>query len=149
MIERKPEQIKKKKVLVPIDGSGNSMNSLDFIKGIFKKEEVEITLMNVREIVFTDDIIISAEIDSAKKIADEILLDEILLSAEKELCGYDIKKYFTYGYAADEIIRKSKEDKSDFIVITKSSKSVFQRILGSVTVNVAKKAECIVMIVPE
>lgn len=139
MIERKPEQIKKKKVLVPIDGSGNSMNSLDFIKGIFKKEEVEITLMNVREIVFTDDIIISAEIDSAK----------ILLSAEKELCGYDIKKYFTYGYAADEIIRKSKEDKSDFIVITKSSKSVFQRILGSVTVNVAKKAECIVMIVPE
>lgn len=146
MIERKPEQIKKKKVLVPIDGSGNSMNSLDFIKGIFKKEEVEITLMNVREIVFTDDIIISAEIDSAKKIADEILL---LLSAEKELCGYDIKKYFTYGYAADEIIRKSKEDKSDFIVITKSSKSVFQRILGSVTVNVAKKAECIVMIVPE
>ena len=144
MIERKPEKIKKKKVLVPIDGSGNSMNSLDFIKGIFKKEEVEITLMNVREIVFTDDIIISAEIDSAKKIADEILL-----SAEKELCGYDIKKYFTYGYAADEIIRKSKEDKSDFIVITKSSKSVFQRILGSVTVNVAKKAECIVMIVPE
>ena len=144
MIERKPEQIKKKKVLVPIDGSGNSMNSLDFIKGIFKKEEVEITLMNVREIVFTDDIIISAEIDSAKKISDEILL-----SAEKELCGYDIKKYFTYGYAADEIIRKSKEDKSDFIVITKSSKSVFQRILGSVTVNVAKKAECIVMIVPE
>lgn len=144
MIERKPEQIKKKKVLVPIDGSGNSMNSLDFIKGIFKKEEVEITLMNVREIVFTDDIIISAEIDSAKKIAYEILL-----SAEKELCGYDIKKYFTYGYAADEIIRKSKEDKSDFIVITKSSKSVFQRILGSVTVNVAKKAECIVMIVPE
>ena len=120
------------------------MNSLDFIKGIFKKEEVEITLMNVREIVFTDDIIISAEIDSAKKIADEILL-----SAEKELCGYDIKKYFTYGYAADEIIRKSKEDKSDFIVITKSSKSVFQRILGSVTVNVAKKAECIVMIVLE
>ena len=90
MIERKPEQIKKKKVLVPIDGSGNSMNSLDFIKGIFKKEEVEITLMNVREIVFTDDIIISAEIDSAKKIADEIFL-----SAEKELCGYDIKKYFT------------------------------------------------------
>lgn len=144
MIERKPEKIKKKKVLVPIDGSGNSMNSLDFIKGIFKKEEVEITLMNVREIVFTDDIIISAEIDLAKKIADEILL-----SAEKELCGYDIKKYFTYGYAADEIIRKSKEDKSDFIVITKSSKSVFQRILGSVTVNVAKKAECIVMIVPE
>ena len=144
MIERKPEQIKKKKVLVPIDGSGNSMNSLDFIKGIFKKEEVEITLMNVREIVFTDDIIISAEIDSAKKIADEILL-----SAEKELCGYDIKKYFTYGYAADEIIRKSKEDKSDFIVITKSSKSVFQRILGSVTNNVKKKAECIVMIVPE
>ena len=144
MIERKPEKIKKKKVLVPIDGSGNSMNSLDFIKGIFKKEEVEITLMNVREIVFTDDIIISAEIDLAKKIADEILL-----SAEKELCGYDIKKYFTYGYAADEIIRKSKEDKSDFIVITKSSKSVFYRILGSVTVNVAKKAECIVMIVPE
>ena len=144
MIEIKPEKIKKKKVLVPIDGSGNSMNSLDFIKGIFKKEEVEITLMNVREIVFTDDIIISAEIDSAKKIADEILL-----SAEKELCGYDIKKYFTYGYAADEIIRKSKEDKSDFIVITKSSKSVFRRILGSVTVNVAKKAECIVMIVPE
>ena len=144
MIERKPEQIKKKKVLVPIDGSGNSMNSLDFIKGIFKKEEVEITLMNVREIVFTDDIIISAEIDSAKKIADEILL-----SAEKELCGYDIKKYFTYGNAADEIIRKSKEDKYDLIVITKSSKSVFQRILGSVTVNVAKKAECIVMIVPE
>lgn len=36
-----------KRVLIPVDGTERSMHSLDFIKSIFPKDSVHITLMNV------------------------------------------------------------------------------------------------------
>lgn len=52
----------KKKILVPIDGTERSMHSLEFIKGIFKKDEVEVEIMNVKELVFIDGISLAEEI---------------------------------------------------------------------------------------
>lgn len=56
----------KKKILVPIDGTERSMHSLEFIKGIFKKDEVEVEIMNVKELVFIDGISLAEEIKILK-----------------------------------------------------------------------------------
>jgi nucleotide-binding universal stress UspA family protein len=133
-----------RRILVPIDGTERSMRSFDFVKSIFPKESTEIILMNVKELVIIDGMTISDELRVAEEIGKEILD-----SAEKELEGYSVNKYFTFGYAGDEIVKKAKEENVDFIVMTKSTKKGLTRIIGSVTVSVVKHAKCIVMIVPE
>lgn len=134
----------KRKILVPIDGTERSMHSLDFIKGLFPKDSLEIILMNVKELVLINGMAIADEL----KIAEEIG-EEILANAEKSLSGYSVEKYFTFGYAGDEIVKKANDDNVDFIVMTKSTKKGLTRMIGSVTVSVVKHSKCIVMIVPE
>lgn len=134
----------RRKILVPIDGTERSMHSLEFIKGIFDKDSVEIEIMNVKELVFIDGISLSEEIKNS-----EALGRKILDKAEEIMEGYDVNVYFTFGYPGDEIIRKAKEDDIDIIVMTKSTKKGLTRMIGSVTASVVKQAKCIVMIVPE
>lgn len=134
----------KKKILVPIDGTERSMHSLEFIKGIFDKDSVDIEIMNVKELVFIDGISLSEEIKNS-----EALGRKILDKAEEIMEGYNVGVYFTFGYPGDEIIRKAKEDDIDIIVMTKSTKKGLTRMIGSVTASVVKQAKCIVMIVPE
>ena len=49
--------LSKLKVLVPLDGSEKSMHSLDWLKKFFGKEELEITLINVIEVVYGGEMI--------------------------------------------------------------------------------------------
>ena len=134
----------KKNVLVPIDGTERSMHSLEFIKGIFDKDEVIIEIMNVKELVFVDGISLAEEIKNS-----EALGRRILDRAVDIMGNYEVKIHFTFGYPGEEIIRKAKEDNSDYIVMTKSTKKGLTRMIGSVTASVVKQANCIVMIVPE
>lgn len=143
MIER-VNVIKKKKVLIPVDGTERSLHSLEFFKSMFKKENVEVTIMNVKEIVLVDGIAISNELDLAEEQGKKILK-----KAKEMISEYDVETYFTFGYARDEILKKAKEDCIDYIIMTKSTKKGLTRILGSVTTGVVRNANSVVMIVPE
>ncbi|MBP2033161.1 nucleotide-binding universal stress UspA family protein [Clostridium algifaecis] len=135
----------KKKILVPLDETDRSMHSLDCLKKLFKKDEVQVTLMHVSEIVIANDMVISNdEIVRAKEKGENILS-----RAEKQLEGYEVEKYCAFGYASDEILAKSKEDKFDAIIMTKSNKKGIARMIGSVTNKVLKNTQILVMIVPE
>ena len=63
--------------------------------------------------------------------------------------GYSISTYFTFGYAGDEILNKAKEDKTNVIIMTKSTKNALIRMIGFNKSHVVKGAKCVVMIVPE
>jgi hypothetical protein len=63
----------KRKVLIPIDGTDKSMHSLDFLKEIFPKDSVEIIIMNVKEIVLINEMIVAEEIKFAQELGEEIL----------------------------------------------------------------------------
>ena len=134
----------KRRILVPIDGTERSKHSLEFIKSIFPSDKVELIIMNVKELVFINGMIISDELTAAKEIADRILNEAV-----GEVPGYKVETYFTFGYPGDEIVKKAKEDNIDIIVMTKSTRKGLTRMIGSVTVNVVKHAKCSVMIVPE
>ncbi|WAW15414.1 universal stress protein [Peptostreptococcus equinus] len=133
-----------KKILVPIDGTERSMHSLDFIKEIYRPEDVEIEIINVKELVFVDGIDMGDEIKASSEFGKQLLE-----RARQKLSGYEVNLYFTFGYAGDEIIRKSQEDNIDIIVMTKSTKKGLTRLIGSCTSYVLRNANCIVMIVPE
>lgn len=136
--------MKKMKVLIPLDGTERSMHSLELLKKIFPKDKVEVTLMNVKEIVIVNGMVASEEVSRAQELS-KFIVD----TAERQLNGYDIEKCITFGYAADEILRKSKDENFDMIIMTKSTKKGLTRMIGSVTAKVVKNTKSIVMIVPE
>ena len=133
----------KRKVLIPIDGTERSMHSLDFVKEIFPKDSVEIIIMNVKELVLINEMIVADEIQFAQELGDEVLE-----AAKEKMKEYKTETYFTFGYPGDEIVKKANEENIGIIVMTKSTKRGLTRMIGSVTTNVVKRAKCIVMIVP-
>ncbi|MBU5488882.1 universal stress protein [Clostridium sp. MSJ-8] len=134
----------KKKILVPIDGTERSMHSLELVKSLYSKDAIELTIMYVKELVFINGMVVSEEIQSSQEQGESLLE-----KAKKIMDGYDVKTYFTFGYPVEEILNKSREEQIDIIVMTKSTKKGLTRMIGSVTSNVVKRAESIVMIVPE
>lgn len=64
----------KRKVLIPIDGTERSMHSLEFVKEIFPdKDSIEIIIMNVKELVLINEMIVADEIKFAQELGEEIL----------------------------------------------------------------------------
>ena len=133
----------KRKVLIPIDGTERSMHSLDFVKEIFSKDSVEIIIMNVKELVLINEMIVADEIKFSQELGEEVLE-----AAKEKMKDYKTETYFTFGYPGDEIVKKATEENIGIIVMTKSTKRGLTRMIGSVTTNVVKRAKCIVMIVP-
>ena len=133
----------KRKVLIPIDGTERSMHSLEFVKEIFPKDSVEIIIMNVKELVLINEMIVADEIKFSQELGEEILE-----AAKEKMKDYKTETYFTFGYPGDEIVKKANEENIGIIVMTKSTKRGLTRMIGSVTTNVVKRAKCIVMIVP-
>jgi nucleotide-binding universal stress UspA family protein len=133
----------KRKVLIPIDGTERSMHSLEFVKEIFPKDAIEIIIMNVKELVLINEMIVADEIKFSQELGTEILE-----AAKEKMKDYKVETYFTFGYPGDEIVKKANEENIGIIVMTKSTKRGLNRFIGSVTTNVVKRAKCIVMIVP-
>ena len=134
----------KRKILIPIDGTERSFSSLEFIKSLCTPDTVEITIMNVKELVFVDGLSMCDEIKHSEQFGRELLN-----KAREMLQDYDVKLFFTFGYAGDEIVKKSNEDEYDAIVMTKSTKSGLTRIIGSCTSYVLKHSKIKVMVIPK
>ena len=136
--------MKKTKILVPLDTTERSTHSINWIKKYFNKNDIEITLMNVREIIVAEDLIMPVNIWDMREESN-LALDE----ASVELEGYTVEKFATFGYASDQILKKAEEDNYDMIIMTKSTKKGLVRMVGSVTSKVIKNAKATVIVIPE
>ena len=131
-----------KKILIPLDGTERSMHSIDLVKNLYKKDEIEITLLYIKEDVknmIMEDDLIAAEKDMQKMIAPAV----------KELAGYKLNCEFGLIDPGTEIVKRAVMNSIDIIIMTKSTKKGLTRMIGSVTSYVVRNAPCIVMIVPE
>ena len=131
-----------KKILIPLDGTERSMHSIDLVKNLYKKDEVEITLLYIKEDVknmIMEDDLVAAEKDMQKMVAPAV----------KELAGYKLSCEFGLIDPGTEIVKRAIMNSIDIIIMTKSTKKGLTRMIGSVTSYVVRNAPCIVMIVPE
>lgn len=131
-----------KKILIPLDGTERSMHSIDLVKNLYKKDEVEITLLYIKEDVknmIMEEDLIEAEKDMQKMTAPAV----------KELAGYKLSCEFGLIDPGTEIVKRAVMNSTDIIIMTKSTKKGLTRMIGSVTSYVVRNAPCIVMIVPE
>jgi nucleotide-binding universal stress UspA family protein len=134
----------KLKILVPVDGSEKSMHSIDWLKRFYSKDEAEVTVIMVVEVVYRE------EMAAVKKFEElEMKKAAVLEEAAKKLEGYTVTTESVAGHVADSILREAKQGRYDLIVITKSSVKGISRIIGSVTAKVVRDSEVAVVVLPE
>lgn len=131
-----------KKILLPVDGSERSRQAVELVKTLYGFDAVEITVVIVREDL---EVMRSAYDLNVAKEEVKPFLDEILTQLE----GYSVTERVLFGRAGEEILNYAHENDIDIIIMTKSTRSGWSRIIGSVAMHVVKYAKCIVMIVPE
>jgi Universal stress protein UspA and related nucleotide-binding proteins len=131
-----------RKILLPIDGSERSMKAIDWVESRYSPEDVDITILIVREDL--NDMWSQEEYEQAKLESQPILQKNASL-----LKKFTVNTQFRFGRAGEEIVAFAKRNNIDTIVMTKSTKSGLLRFIGSVATHVVKYADCVVVIVPE
>lgn len=136
------ESVTMKKILLPVDGSERSRQTVELVKSLYGFDTVEITVVIVREDL--EAMRSTYDLNAAKEEVKPFL-DEILAQLE----GYSVTERVLFGRAGEEILNYAHENDIDIIIMTKSTRSGWSRMIGSVAMHVVKYAKCIVMIVPE
>ena len=131
-----------KKILLPIDGSRRSTQTVKWVQSRYNPQDVELALLFVREDY--DEI---RCIESQEEAKTQCL--EILEPFAKELSEYKVTKCVIFGRAGEEIVNYADTHDIDMIMITKSTKEGFLQRIGSVSAHVVRYAHCEVVIVPE
>ncbi|HDK7216366.1 TPA: universal stress protein [Clostridium botulinum] len=136
--------MEKLKVLVPVDSSERSNYSLNLLENMFDKSQVEVTLINVKEVQVNNIFLIQQQI---KKLKDKS--EKIMKEAKQKIknLGYEYGMYSCFGMPADKIVEKAEKDNFDMIVMAKSNKKGLEKIKGSVTTKVVKTSEVPVIVV--
>jgi len=133
-----------RKILLPVDGSPRSMKSAQLVKTLYKPEDCEIYVITVRD---DYEALVEMEFNIAKAEREAM---PIVNKAAEMLDGYNVKKEVLIAKKpAEEIVRYAQAIGAHAIIMTKSTKTAFKKVLGSVTEHVVKNAPCIVTIVPE
>lgn len=131
-----------KKILLPIDGRERSKKTIEFVRSTYAPDQVDITLVMVREDLqglLSEDTIELAKKECAEQLKEDLDVFE----------GYKLKTKVLYGVAGKEIVNYASKKDFDIIIMTKSTKKGWAKMIGSVATYVVKNAKCIVMIVPE
>lgn len=138
-----------KKVIVPTDFSETARNAFHYAQDFaMAAGNIELTVVHVFmpqvEAEYPNFVPPVAEF---MKIREE-MLDEFLQENRKHEAGdLSMRTELLVGFGADEIVRTSEE--ADFIIMgTTGQSNVLNRIFGSVSSSVAKKAHCPVILVP-
>lgn len=135
-----------KRILVPVDKSEKTLKSIESLKSLFRKEEVQIVLLHV-----IDEFNISAVDYVSPEFMETVttLSHSVLNRAGDLLKEYDVEKVSALGSPAKEIFNTVEEKNIDLIIMTKTGAGIVDKyILGSVTSKVVKKAEVPVMVIP-
>ncbi|HDK7155768.1 TPA: universal stress protein [Clostridium botulinum] len=136
--------MEKLKVLVPVDSSERSNYSLNLLKNMFDKKQVEVTLINVKEVQVNNIFLIQQQIKKLRSKSEKVMEE----AKEKiKNIGYEYEMYSCFGIPADKIVEKAEKDNFDMIVMAKSNRKGLEKMKGSVTTKVVKSSEVPVIVV--
>ena len=135
------------KILVPLDGSENSLHALEKAVQIAKKFDGKITLINVYSVSsfnVTPSQVFSYVLE-IRKSGESILAEgEKIVKAE----GIQVETFLKEGHIVEEILKKAREGNFDLIVIgAKGISRLKEILLGSVSHGVTTKASSPVLVV--
>lgn len=135
-----------KRILIPIDKSDKTLKSLETVRDLFNKDDVQIVLLHV-----IDEFNVSAVDYVSPEFIDSVteLSHTVLARAAEQISEYDVEKISTLGTPAKVIFETVEKNNIDLILMTKTGSGIVDKyILGSVTSKVVKKADVPVMVIP-
>ncbi|RAP54396.1 MAG: hypothetical protein BZ137_02425 [Methanosphaera sp. rholeuAM130] len=147
--------MKFRKILLPVDGSPNSEQTIDYALKIAGKEKVELIILHVSDSKrltslpdhsFEKDEEVDAE-DEGNKIVERVKR----LIEEKEAYTDDIKitTLNVGGHPSETILKVATIKEADVIVIATSGKHMINRfLLGSVTEKIIRQSKIPILVVP-
>jgi len=143
------------KILVPLDGSDKSIESLEVASTLAEKFDAEIYLLSVfKYYSFMEGSFSMIKGSSETENLEDVLREhskEIVSEGKKELQDKGITKiraFVKMGSAAKEILKFSKEHKVDLIIIgSKGQGELSGYLLGGVSHKVTGLAKCPVMVI--
>lgn len=134
------------KILVCCDGSKYSENAIRKACSLAKKYRSELTLIHVVDRTRKSDVFAGNEYAQILRRYAKSTLEKAKKIANEE--GFEPKIITKEGNVANEIIKFSKEAKTDLLVVgSKGLGAVLQFFLGSVSSKIANHALCSVLIV--
>lgn len=134
------------KILVCCDGSKYSENAIRKACSLAKKYQSELTLIHVVDRTRKSDVLAGSEYTKILRKYAKSTLEKAKKIANEE--GFEPKIVTKEGNVANEIIKFSKEAKTDLLVVgSKGLGAVLQFFLGSVSSKIANHALCSVLIV--
>ncbi len=138
-----------KKILVPVDGSDNSLKTLDYAAELASAFGSKITLFNViapLPSTVQRYVQVNNLVDEVKAFGRGVLEDAKQKISEKY--NLDIETDLIYGDPANEICSKAKKEQFELIVIgSRGLNEITSIIMGSVSRRVARHAVCPVLVV--
>lgn len=147
-------QVGIKKVLLPLDGSELSEQSIPYVEALAPGTGAEIILLRVVEPLLPPTIEFAAAVDSSQAyrlMAEEQQLAEKYLGDLKDKLtkkGLNIKPVVVVGKAADSVVEIADKEKVDLIAMTTRGRSGLSRfVYGSVTSKVHGVAQQPVLLI--
>jgi nucleotide-binding universal stress UspA family protein len=137
-----PPRQKIKKILVPLDGSKNSMRGLETGVHLAKEHEASLTVIHVIHMSHKKEL---KQKELEEKVPPEFFLDAKKLAVKN---GVPFSSRILTGDPGHEIVEYSDDHNIDVIVIGARGLSTFKKIfLGSVSSYVMHKAKVAVMLI--
>jgi nucleotide-binding universal stress UspA family protein len=144
-----------RRILLPVDGSENSEQTIDYALRIAEKEKAELIILHVSDSKrftslpdqsFENDEQVDAETEG-NKIVNRVRS----LIEEKEAYSEDIRisTITVDGHPSETILKVATIKEADMIVIATSGKHMINRfLLGSVTEKIIRQSKIPVLVVP-
>jgi len=132
-------------LLVCLDGSKHSINTLDYAVKLAEIASSKLTLLNIQEVSSYEHLSEDAQ-SIFETVGKQILRNSLDAIGKK---GLKAEKKVEFGNVTNCIVEIAEKDKYDLIVLGDKGLGIVQRfLLGSVSDKVSHKAKCSVLIFP-
>lgn len=142
-----------KKILVPTDFSETAAGAFQYAQHIAHLFGASIQVVHVYHPSFDPSVPTftgDQELISIKKESLESFVTEYRLPIADESPRVDISFDVTVGFAVDELVHLSKLSEYDFIIMGATGEhGVADKLFGSISASVSRKAYCPVLLVPD
>ena len=142
-----------KKILVPTDFSEVAKGAYQFALDLANIDNGQVKVIHVYHPEYDpQNPYLTEPVYSLKEIGEERLA-KFVTSLNGKVGGKmpkNVTKELIIGFPVEEIIRSSCDNDMDMVVLgTTGEKGLLEKLFGSVSSNVAQKAECPVLLIPE
>ena len=140
-----------KNIIVPTDFSATSRNAYHYAQVLAEALDAEITVVHVKDVLLpAAELAIRTHFDEVNSLTE--VMDEFVNSTDDDapvMVKTKVKTKVLRGAVISELIAYSAKDEVDLIVMgTTGLQDFLSKIIGTVSLEVANKAHCPVMLVP-